>query len=324
MPFDLAAAVERGDAEELLRVVDELCGRHAWAALVRLRDQCCAAVERGKQLWPIAHHIEYRLALEAPGEWAGPVLVDGAGTFTLGPLSEVAASTHTWAELAPYLTAGPVASLTAHERVVRGEDLADVELHPAVLDLPTALQEWEPAYPRATYRPHTAEFPAPALPALEAVDIPSPVEVIDDGAACRALTDLVAAWTHTSDGRAEAVAVRGPALAAVGALGARRARAAEVPGPLALAHLAWAAASGGAYGRRRGMATARFDVWLAVGEMARVSQWPLPSSALGAAVGRFDWWVWDAGEPTTGWALRVAASDPKQGIAWALTASDAR
>ena len=52
----------------------------------------------------------------------------GAGRFALGPLSEVAASTHTWAELAPHAPPGPLAAVTAHERVVRGEDLRRIAL----------------------------------------------------------------------------------------------------------------------------------------------------------------------------------------------------
>jgi len=115
----IAEAVERGDLDELTRLIDALCEAREWDALVELRDRCARAVERGKQLWPAAHHAEYRLALEAPAPWAGSVLVEGAGRFALGPLSEVAASTHTWAELAPHAPAGPVAALAAHERVVR-------------------------------------------------------------------------------------------------------------------------------------------------------------------------------------------------------------
>ena len=90
--------VEVGDLDELTRHIDRLCSAGDWDGLVDLRDRCRRALERGKQLWPAASHAEYRLALEAPGQWAGAVLVPGAGAFALGPLPEVAASTHTWAE----------------------------------------------------------------------------------------------------------------------------------------------------------------------------------------------------------------------------------
>lgn len=324
MSDDVADVIERGDLDELTRLVDVLCSQRDWVALLSLRDRSLAAVERGKQLWPAAHHAEYRLALEAPGDFAGPMLVDGAGAFGLGPISEVAASTHEWSELAPHAAHGPVATLAAHERVVRGEDLSGEDIQPAVLDVPLVLQRWEPEYEVATYRAHTAEFPSPPIPSMEALTLGYSGVRVEDRRACAALTDLATAWTRGSDGRAEAVAVRGSASDAIAALGARRARGAAVRGGLALAHMAWAAASGGAYGRRRGVATARFDVWLAVGAMARVDGWPLPSDALGDAVHRFEWLLWDAGEPTTGWSVRVAASDPLSGMAWALSASDAR
>ena len=118
----------------------------------------------GKQLWPAASHAEYRLALEAPGQWAASVITEGAGRFALGPLPEVAASTHTWAELSPHLAPGPLAAITAHERVVRGEDLTRRRRRStrSVLEVPLALCAWEPAYPLAEYHADKAEFPMPA------------------------------------------------------------------------------------------------------------------------------------------------------------------
>src|SRR5206468_2705424 len=116
--------VERGDLDELTRHVEGLVAQRDWDALVDLRDRCRRALERGKQLWPIASHVEYRVALEAPAEWAALMLAPGAGRFSFGPLAEVAASTHRWAELAPFVAAGPEAAVAAHERVVRGEDLS--------------------------------------------------------------------------------------------------------------------------------------------------------------------------------------------------------
>jgi hypothetical protein len=86
--------------------------------------------------------------------------------------------------------------------------------------------------------------------------------------------------------------------------------------------MAWTAASGGAHGRRRGMAAGRFDAWWAAAAVTGVGDdWP--AAALGAAVGRLRWFVWDAGEPDTGWWLRLAVEDPVSGRAWAVTAADA-
>jgi len=107
---ELIRLIELGDLDELTRLIDRLGAAGDWDGLVDLRDRCRAALERGKQLWPAASLAEYRLALEAPGPWAASVLVPGAGRFALGPLSEVAASSHTWAELAPHVPPGPLAA----------------------------------------------------------------------------------------------------------------------------------------------------------------------------------------------------------------------
>jgi hypothetical protein len=145
--------IEAQDLNALLRAVDGLCAGRAWDELVELAERCEAALERGKQLWPIAQHIDYRLALEAPGEYAGDVLSSEQRRFTLGPLTEVAASTHTWGELAPHIEEPQAAAYTAQERVLRGEDLTGAPgTHPEALELPLSLQGWEPAYRLATFR----------------------------------------------------------------------------------------------------------------------------------------------------------------------------
>jgi len=324
-----AELVELGDLDELTRHIGRLCSARDWDALVDLRDRCHRALERGKQLWPAAAHAEYRLALEAPAQWAGAVLVPGAGRFAPGPLTEVAASTHTWAELAPCVPRGPLAALTAHERVLRGEDLVgDDRIDTQVLELPLVLQAWEPAYPLATYEAERAEFPDVPAGELEAVEATTGAERIDDPEACRALVELVTAWTTESEGRAEAVAVAGDALGALGALQEQsalrdRVRLGVVPAGHALALMAWAAASGGGHGRRRGMAPGRFSAWWAVVALAgRLDEWPLPVDAVGEAAADLRWYRWDTGAPDTGWALRLAVEDRDEGLAWALGATD--
>ena len=94
MSDPIADAVGGGDLDELVRLVDGLCRSREWSEVVRLRDRCRHALERGLQLWPVAEYAEYRLALEAPGSFAGPVVREGAGRIALGPLWEVAGSTH--------------------------------------------------------------------------------------------------------------------------------------------------------------------------------------------------------------------------------------
>src|SRR5262249_42789872 len=131
MAESLSTAVERGDVDALTRLVDALSASREWDRLVELRDRCEQAVARGRQLWPVAAHAEYRLALESPGPWAARVLVEGAGRFAPGPLPEVAASTHEWRDLAPHAPYGPPAVLTAHQRAGRGGDLTGARPPPA-------------------------------------------------------------------------------------------------------------------------------------------------------------------------------------------------
>src|SRR4051812_2556583 len=152
-----------------------------------------------------------------------------AGRFALGPLREVAASSHTWSELAPYVPPTPQASIAAQERVVRGEDLTDDErVDRQVVELPLVLEPWEPRYPFAEYKPSEADFGGPpAVTGWRAYET-QPAPVVDDPETCRALVDLATAWVTESNGRAEAVAVDGDAAAAIATLGARRGRLAEV------------------------------------------------------------------------------------------------
>ena len=319
--------VDRGDLDELLRRIDQLCDDRDWNGLLDLRDRCRAAFARGRQLWPAAAHAEYRVALQAPGKWAASV-VDGGGPFSLGPLTEVAASTHTWEELAPFLPPSPEAALVAHERVVRGEDLTAVAtgVDAAVLDLPLRLEAWEPAYPLATYKPYTVEFEdvQPPVGRWAEEDVPGAegVTAVEDPDAVHALVELVTPWTTQSNGQAAAVAVAGDAMAAIGAVsGAARVRVVELAPAEALALLAWAGASGGAHGRRRGMASGRFAAWWTVAALAgELDAWPELAGT--GALHRLRWFRWDRLEPSSGWVLRVAAESAEDGRAWAVEATD--
>jgi hypothetical protein len=91
----------------------------------------------------------------------------------------------------------------------------------------------------------------------------------------------------------------------------------------ALARMAWAAASGGAYGVRRGAALGRFDAWWAAAALAGL-EWPPDPDELGRALERLGWWCWDDGMPASGWHLRLVAADPAAGWAAALDAADRR
>jgi hypothetical protein len=327
-PLSTAALVDMGDMDGLLVRVDHLCADRDWAGLVDLRDRCRRAVERGHQLWPVASHAEYRLALEGPGREAAGVLVPGAGRFALGPLSEVAASSHTWAELRPWAPRSPEAGMAAHERVVRGEDLVgDDSVDATVLELPLRLQPWEPEYPLATYRPHSLEVDDVPEPDLGRAVTAPPAGAPAAGAgaleATRALEELAMTWRRESNGTVAAVAVVGDAAAAVAALGAAELRTAEVPPAHALALMAATAASGGAHGRRRGMAYGRFSAWWTVAALAGgLDDWPFDPDELGSAAASLRWYRWEPGLPEGGWSLRLAAEDPATGTAWAVEAGD--
>jgi hypothetical protein len=171
----------------------------------------------------------------------------------------------------------------------------------------------------ASYRPDKADFPPPALPALTIADLPPmPYESSTDVDEALALRALVATWLTDSNGRSEAVGVEGSALTAISALGVTRARVAEVTLAEAMALMAWAGASGGAEGRRRGMAWGRFLAWECAAELAGVDI----EDDVGGAADELRWFVWDTGTSDTGWSLRLAVDDPEGGCAWALAATD--
>lgn len=319
-----ATLVELGDLDELVRHIDRLAVAGAWDEVVDLRRRCQAAAARGLQLWPASSRCEYRLALDAPGELAATVLVAGTGRFALGPLTEVAASTHAWEELAPHVVQGaPEAAVAAHERVVRGEDLhGDRRLDPFVLEVPLQLAAWEPKYPVAEYLADSARFPVALVEPFSSVDaVPAPRA--DDRATVRALVELAAGWSVGSNGEALAVAVRGDAASAIATLGHTSVRVAPLSPAEAISMMAWTAASGGAHGRRRGMAPGRFAAWWAAAALTGLLEdFPPDPSELGDAIGELRWWSWDGGARDQGWSCRLAVEDPADGLAWALDATD--
>jgi hypothetical protein len=309
-------AIEASDTDELLRVIDGLCVAGDWDGLVELRARCREALERGRQLWGIDEHARYRLALEAPGRWAGEAVSEGPSRFTLGPLAEVAASTKTWDELGPHLDEGPARQTVAAERVIRGE----VGIGP-IADLPDHLLPWEPTYPTARYRRDRVETPAPPPAPLEEVELPDHPVVVEDIESETALADLVLPWTTESNGRCQVVTVEGGALAAIRALGLTRARAGDISSSEALAWMGWAGASGGAHGRRRGAAAGRYGAWWVVATLGDLA-WPPRPAEVGDGLEGLGWLWFDDGSPGTGWRLHLAVEDPGTGLAWAVSAVD--
>ncbi len=315
--------IELADLDALLRAVDGLCAARDWDALVELADRCEHALQRGKQLWPIAAHIDYRLALEAPGPYAADVLTSELGRFAHGPLTEVAASTHSFDELADHIELAQPAAYVAQERILRGEDLRDdPRARPEVLELPLVLQPWEPSYRLPVFKATYVEVPEvwePHAPLGEVAVEPGPA--LDEPELEAALLDLVTPWTAESNGAAQAVVVEGDAAAAASALTVGSLRIGPLTPAEALQQMAWAAASGGAHGRRRGGAFGRFAVYYTVALLADLP-WPAPPAELGAAADALRWYRWDEGSPEEGWVLRIAVEDAEHGWAAAIAATD--
>jgi hypothetical protein len=321
----LVELVEAGDLNGLLHAVDILCGERAWDDLVDLADLCEEAVERGKQLWPIAAHIDYRIALEAPGDYAVGVLYPEVGRFAHGPLTEVAASTHEWNELAPHLDSPQDAAYIAQERVLRGEDLStDGRTHREVLELPLVLQGWEPTYALARYLPHTVEVAEPWDPMAPLEPMTrSESEQLDEAELEHALLDLVQPWTSESNGAARAAIVEGPPDAAITHVTLRDVLWGPLTPEEAIQRVAWTAASGGAHGRRRGAALGRSMAWYLAALLGDLP-WPVDPDALGREVHRLRWYRFEEvdDEQKEGWFARMAVEDPDNGWSAALNASD--
>ncbi|MGH2746361.1 MAG: hypothetical protein ACRDKB_00340 [Actinomycetota bacterium] len=323
MPARLDELIEAQDLNGLLRAVDGLCEARAWDELLDLADRCEEALERGKQLWPISQHIDYRLALEAPGSVAALVLDTRSTRFALGPLSEVAASTHTWAELRDHIKEPQVAAYAAQERVLRGEVLnGDERAHPEVLELPLHLEEWEPTYRLATFASNHVDIAEPWTPRAPLVECNAePGPELDEPEITNALLDLVQPWTSESNGAARAVAAEGEAAAATSLLTYPPFRIGALNIAEAVQLMAWAAASGGAHGRRRGAAYGRFLTWNTAALLADLD-WPPDGDELARALADLRFFRWDEGGPEEGWVLRIAVDDPAHRWAAAIAATD--
>jgi len=320
----LIALVEGSDLNGLVRFIDGIVAERDWDGLVDLRDRCLEATERGKQLWGAAQFAEYRIALDAPGPYAGAVVREGAGRYALGPLWEVAASTHTWDELESHISDPRSRALVAGERAIRGEAIADAGLDDLVLEIPLHPFSWEPQYPVADYRADRANFPEYELPDMPWVELPATAPAEDgDPMACDALLDLVKPWTEESSGRAECRAVAGLAVDAIRALGPHRVRLTEMDVGEALALLTWVGAGGGAYGRRRGTPIGRAAAWWTVSALLGVEDdWPPDPAVLEQEAAELRWFAWDPGDRVGGWNFHLAVEDPSEGLAWAVSAVD--
>ena len=91
----------------------------------------------------------------------------------------------------------------------------------------------------------------------------------------------------------------------------------------AMAWRAWAGASGGAYGRRRGGAAGRLGAWWAAATLAGL-EWPGRPEELGRVLGRMGWVLWEPPGFALGWGLHLAGEVPGEGLGFAVAATDAR
>jgi hypothetical protein len=327
-----ADVIERGDLDRLTDRIDSLCFDQSWPLVVDLRDGCRAALERGKQLWPAAAYAEYRLALDAPGVFAASVVESPAQRFSFGPFAEVMASGHTFSELSEYLPAGPSRGSVAQERVARGEDLRSLGWLRGEdpFGLPLALLPFEANYAIPTYEPSKCVDNAPDPPLFASMSRSEPGERLEDFVdVIDSLRDLGSTWMSQSNGRSEAVVVEGGAPQAIAALGCRSHRVASIAASEALGWMAWTAASGGAHGRRSGMAAGRHAALWAMLNVCGLADSSVevcdhPLDELGAVLGELEFVLFDDGAPPSGWNLRLAIADPVDGIAFALSANDAR
>lgn len=319
----LTSLIEGSDLAGLVRAVDGICSRMEWDELIDLRDRCNEAVTRGKQLWAIAQFAEYRLALEAPADLAATVMTDGRGRFSLGPLWEVAASTHTWSDLDPYVGTPTIRALTAHERSIQGDAVPEDAVDRTILEIPVAQQSWEPTYPIANYTSDRATFPDDIFDiGMTWTDLPVPVELDDEDEVTDALLDLVKPWWDDSLGKAEVATVGGTIEEAIRSLGPHRVRMTDVSLSTAMEAMTWAGASGGGHGRRRGTPAGRVGAWWVLLELLGYDEVPHDASTLGKEASELRWVLWDPGDRVGGWNLHIGVEDPADSIAWVLSAVD--
>lgn len=317
----LDALVHRADLDGLVRHVDDACSAREWEHLVRIRDRSRAAVDTGRQLWPIATLANYRMALWAPAEIAVRALEDTARTFMPGPVSEIIAVHHDWRQLSPFLAPGHDRSLVAYERALRGDDVDPHE--PALLDTPIALQEWEPRYEPAGYSDDGVDFPAPDLPDPRTSALNGDGESVDDPETENAFRLLMEPWTAQSNGVARCTVAEGSIEDALRAHGLDSVRTAPVSARTALACLAWSGASGGAHGKRRGLATGRSNAWWMLAAFTGMDEeWPCDPAEFGEVVSGLRFAVWDTDGADDGWRLQLAIEDTDEGVSCVLFAHD--
>jgi hypothetical protein len=162
------------------------------------------------------------------------------------------------------------------------------------------------------------------LPAPRESITTSAASPIDDPDTTTAFRRLVEAWTAQSNGSASLAVVEGGLEDALGALGITHARIASVSPQEALSLLAWAGASGGAHGKRRGTATGRSDAWWFLATFTGLAEdWPCDADELGDVIESLQYYVFETdASRNSGWNLELVICDPDEGLSVALRAYD--
>lgn len=318
--------IHRGDLDGLVRHVDNTVAVSDWEHLVTIRNDSRAALNTGRQLWPIATLANFRLALWAPAHFAVRALDDTARTFMPGPVAEILAVHHSWDELEQLVEPGHDRGIFAYERALRGDSIDSLE--PRILDIPISPQHWEPNYLYASYNDDGVVETFPTLHNHQhtiSIDgiATTPIEDFDTNDAFRRMMD---SWTAQSNGSAQLAIVEGSPSEALGGLGFANIQSelAAVSCQEAWQALTWAGSTGGAHGKRRGVATARSDLWWLFAQIAGIAhEWPLDTDECGEIALGCEYFVFrNEKTPTDGWGLNLIIFDPQEGLCVALSAHD--
>lgn len=322
MAPSLDELIQRADLDGLVRYVDDACSARDWHHVLRIRNEARAAVKTGRQLWPIATLANYRLALWAPAELAVRALDDTARTFMPGPVSEILAVHHTWDQLHPFLDAGHDRSLVAYERALRGDVIPPHEDH--ALEIPFDVADWEPSYAVAGYNDDGVVDDMPPLDTKWHSCSTRDADPLDDDTV-HAFTRMMEPWTAHSNGQARAVVVEGELEDALGALQLTSIDFSELTPHAAMQWLTWAASSGGAHGKRRGVASGRSEaLWLLATFTGLNDTWPRSLDELGDVVtNQLEFFAFTAANHSAReWWLQLAIVDPHEGLTAAFIARD--
>jgi hypothetical protein len=258
------------------------------------------------------------------------MLEPGVVRFGLGPLTEVVAQHHSFDELAPHLDSSLVA-VVAQERVLRGEDLRDdaralSSIADSGAEVPAVLQAFEPDYALPVYRADARIDGGFLLPddgwSVGASAVSAATEFAEHDRAtrvCAALRACVEPWLTGSDGVIELAAVRGGTDGVLPTLGRRAISTATF-----LGLVAFAAASGGARGRRRGAATGRASAWWVARTATGLDDAPWSDELVDELEFRLEDLELVALRSTAAasWRLELALSDPQAGWSAGISALD--